>query len=75
MNIVAVCQVNIQHTQEVLKAWSSADVNGAYNFDGWAGSAKCRRRSQKGIFFHEQVLAAILEQTRMDNCSRMPRDG
>ena len=29
MNIVAICQVNIQHTQEVLKAWNSADVNGA----------------------------------------------
>ena len=40
---------------------------------GWI--SKMSEEIPKGDLFHGQVLAAILEQTRMDKCPRMPRDG
>ena len=74
MNIVRFCNVNILHTQEVLQAWNSADGNGAWkSTTGWI--SKMSEEIPKGHLFHEQVSAAILAQTRLDKCARMPRDG
>ena len=39
------------------------------------GISKMSEEIPKGVSFSREVLAAILEQTRMDKCPRMPRDG
>ena len=52
MNIVAICQVNIQHTHtRGAESLEQCRCQWSLEFDDWARSTKCRRSSQKGIFF------------------------
>ena len=50
MNIVAISQVNIQHTRGA-GSLEQCRCQWSLEFDDLAGSAKCRRRSQKVILF------------------------